>query len=63
MGLVCGGIVQLADELDEGNAGKTTVAALVIFSSVFLAVRNSSIGDLVTDSLTHSLTQLQYFTN
>ena len=27
---VCGGIVQLADELDEGNAGEAALAALVI---------------------------------
>ena len=34
-------------------------ASVCIF--VFLAVQNSSIGDLVTDLLTHSLTNSGYF--
>ena len=35
-----------------------TMTMMMMISSWFLAVQNSSLGDLVTDSLTHSLTRL-----
>ena len=44
------------------NQGKLHHRSLIqAASNFFLAVQNSSIGDLVTHSLTHSLTDSQYF--